>query len=85
MVWGMPDPFQHHILKSNNELLTKANHAQLLTCLAFCVFVFISHNVYLCKNVQYSVFETVMNLPELILDLQKKYFENVLYVDVDQY
>lgn len=29
------------------------------------------------KYVQYSVFETVMILLELILDLQKKYSENV--------
>lgn len=34
------------------------------------------------KDVQYSVFETVMNLPGPVLDLQQKCFENVLYAQL---
>ena len=53
-----------------NELLTIANHAPPLICLAYVCFFFTSHNVYLCEiYMQYCVFETVMNLPGTIFDI----------------
>lgn len=50
-------------------------------CVLHFVCLSLSGTMSICvKYVQYSVFETVMNLVGLILDLHQKYFENVFYM-----